>query len=472
MARKPATRKKATATVANDAGPQSKGLIANINQITRERINFLASALHAHMTPKHNHSSDFGYPDTVEFGFLHRMYKRNGLARGAITKTVEKTWENVPQFLESPADEKETKLEKAMAEALKRLRFWQHVAETDRRSMVGRYSALILRVGDNKKFNEPIEGKVPGGLDGLIEVIPAWEDQLRVTDFESDQTSPNYGHPKMFQFNEANVEGNTKKTRSFDVHPDRVILWSKSGTVHDDSDLEPGYNALIDCEKIAGAGGEGFWKMAKAAPVLEFDKDANIREMAKTMGVTESELYDKIGEHVEDYNTGLDKSLLVQGINVKPLPISMPSPEHAFAVALQVFCASMSMPMKILIGMQTGERASTEDQTEWAKTIMSRREMRTMPLLNEFLNRLKMMGMISDVDWEINWVSLLEDSPDEQITRSGKMAEINAKGTSVFTDDEIREVAGYEALTPAQRADLEPEEDDYFDQPEPDEDEE
>src|SRR6056297_290113 len=450
-------------------------LFANASAAEKSRSNFLSQFPGMlHSSPKHNHFYDFGYPahGSLTFETFYNMYRRNGLAHGAVHMTVDKTWETHPQLLETPADKDETPQEKAVAERLRKIRFWQNMIEADRRSMVGAYSALILRIADNKLFNEPVDGKVPGGVEALKEVIPAWEGQLKVSEFDNDERSETYGQPLMYQFNEANVAGTHNKTRSFNVHPDRVLILSESGTVHDRSPLEPGYNALLDCEKISGAGGEGFWKNAKAAPVLKIDKDVRVSEMAKAMDVKQADLFEAISDQVDDYNTGIDKSLMLQGIEVAAHNVSLPSPEYFFNTALQIFCASMAMPMKVLIGMQTGERASTEDQNQWAKTNMARREMRVVPLLDTFLERLKQFGMIKNHDWSVHWDSLMEDSPAEMIAFAKQMADINqtmSASQPPFTHDEIRERVGYDPLKASDMIDPD-EDEDYADPPKEDED--
>lgn len=460
---------------ANQQAMQNKvvELFANAQNTTKARSDFLSQFTGLdYKSPKHNHYYDYGYPEhgKLVFKSFYEIFRRNGLAYGAVRLTVEKTWETLPQLLETPADENETVQEKGLSEHLRRIRFWQNLTETDRRGMVGNYAALILRIGDGKQFREPVDDNVPGGIEAIREVIPAWEGQLTVSSWVSDETDENYGQPNMYQFNEANVAGTQQKTRSFEVHPDRVLILSDSGTVHDRSALEPGYNALLDCEKISGAGGEGFWKNAKAAPVMKVDKEVNLDRMAKAMGVSQPDLFDAISDQVDDYNTGIDKNLLLQGIEVTSHDVNLMSPEHFFMTSLQIFCASMSMPMKILIGMQTGERASTEDQSQWAKTNMARREMRIIPFLETFLDRLKRFGMLNDVDWSVHWDSLMEDSPAEKIEFAGKMAEINSKqagGQPPFTHDEIRERVGFDPLSPEDL--VEDEDDDYADNPNGDE---
>nr|DAH62784.1 MAG TPA: portal [Caudoviricetes sp.] len=411
-------------------------------------------------TAKHNHYADFGYPEFISFDMLYGMYCRNGVGAAGVDKTILKTWQDAPFLQEKQRDgsegkaSKETVTEKEIRERFTDLRVWSRIAEADRRSLVGRYGGLILRLADSKTFTEPVD-IVPGGILGLVEVIPAWEGQLQVSQWDTDETSQTYGQPLMYQFNEASVGDNTgNQPRQFQLHPDRVVIWSRDGTMDCKSLLEPGYNDLLTLEKISGAGGEGFWKNAKSAPVLEVDPEAKIDEMAKAMGVSVEEIADKMNEQVEDWQKGFDKLLMIQGMQAKSLSVTLPSPEHFFAIALQSFAASISMPVKILVGSQTGERASTEDANEWAQTNMSRRNNTVRPNIMDFVNRLERFKILPEKDWYLDWSDLTEASMSEKIDRVSKMADANQKmGNTewIFTPEEMREVVGKEPLTDDQR---------------------
>lgn len=406
---------------------------------------------------KHNHSADFGYPDSVTFELAFDAYCRNPLARAAVNKTVGKTWEEHPYLQEfqrdgtEGGDQGETKVEADIRQRFADLRVWQHLAECDRRGLVGAYSGLILRLADGRPFKDPVK-RVPGGLAGLVEVIPAWEGQLTVSQWDTNETSPSYGQPLMFQFSESAV-GQQKQPRQFEIHPDRLIIWSQDGTLNGRSALEPGYNALLDMEKIRGGGGEGFWKNAKSGLSLEIDKDAKVENIAQAMGVQPEDVVDKIDEQVEGFNKGFDKSLLLQGIKATPMQVNLPSPEHFFAVAAQSFAASFSIPMKVLIGSQTGERASTEDSEEWAKVNMARRTNQAVPSIMGFVNRLERFGILPAKDWFLSWTDLTESSMGEKIDRAVKMADVNQKmgAELVFTGDDIRAAVGMEPLSDAEK---------------------
>lgn len=419
-----------------------RGLIANLRQIANMFPGFYSSG-----STKHDHYKDFGYPEELEFTNFYRMYNRNGFARSGIEKTILKTWEENPEIWET-SEQKESQLEADIRQMTEDRNLWQRVAEADRRSLVGGYSGLILRFADNKKFNEPVDG-VPGGMDGLVDIIPAWAAQLTVAEWDQNQFSDTYGHPKMYEFKESAVGAQaTGQSRSFLLHPDRVLIWSNDGTIGGRSFLEPGFNDLLDMEKISGAGGEGFWKNAKASPILEVDKEARISDMASAMGVDPSEIADKMEDQVRDWQAGFDSLLMLQGMVAKPQSITMPIPEHFFAVALQGFAASINCPQKILVGSQTGERASTEDAAEWAKVNMARRNNTCLPALRRLLNRLEIFGVLPERDWHIDWADLTESSMTEKIERADKMADINAKMAPelVYLPEEIRAVTDHDVL--------------------------
>ncbi len=395
--------------------------------------------------PKRDVYKDYGYPDQLRFDDYYKVYRRNGMAHAAITKTRLKTWQDYPEIWESD-ETKESQIEADIRQKLEDIRFWQVISDADAMSMVGGYAGLIFRFADNKAFQEPVD-TVPGGLDGLVEVIPAWKGQLDVSTWDTDPNSENYGKPSMYVFNEAAIpDGNDKASqiRQFNVHPDRVLIWSKDGTVNPQSDLEPGYNSLLDMEKISGAGGEGFWKTARAALTMKIDKEARADDMASFMGVAEDEVANALDDSVKTFMQGFDASLLMQGMEATPINISLPDPEPFFSNPLQIFTSSFGIPIKILVGMQTGERASVEDAREWAQTNMARRVNLCRPLIRAILNRLEQFRIIPERDWFIQWSDLTEASMQEKIDRADKMANINQKASGpmgneiVFSADEIR----------------------------------
>ncbi|WP_279141294.1 anti-CBASS protein Acb1 family protein [Sphingomonas paucimobilis] len=396
---------------------------------------------------KHDYAKDYGWPEELTFEQLHRMYSRSGIAAAGVDKTIAKTWATMPALWESEApaeSEAEAKIRKHFA----RRNIWRALMEADRRSMVGCYAGAIILLRDGKKLDQPVD-RLRGGIEAIAGIIPAWQGQLSVAQWDEDQASDTYGNPLIFVFDEQAVgePGGTRK-QQVQIHRDRVLIWSDDGTLNCRSALEPGFNDLTDAEKIKGAGGEGFWKSARGAPVLEMPKEMSFDSFLAGMGAkTPDEARDKLNDKVDEFQAGFDKFLMLGGMTAKPMQITLPQPKEFWEPCVQAFAASLSIPFKVLVGNITGERASTEDANEWADACMSRRENRVLPILREFVERLVAWGVLDRKDWTVGWDSLLEDSPDAKLGRADKMADINQKlGTEApFMQDEIREAAGFKA---------------------------
>lgn len=400
------------------------------------------------MSSKHDYAKDYGWPDQLGFEQFYHLYTRSGLAAAAIDKTIAKTWQTMPALWESekPA---ESPTEEAIRKHFAKKKIWRSMMEADRRSMVGEYAGAIILLRDGKPLSEPVD-RLAKGIQTLAGIIPAWQGQLTVVDWDTVQTSETYGEPLSYQFDEQAV-GNAQTTTGKSqvrIHRDRVLIWSDDGTLNCLSALQPGYNDVSDAEKIKGAGGEGFWKSARGAPIVEAQQGTSIQDIMRGMGFsTPEEAKEALDKKADDFQSGFDKFLMMGGFSVKPLQITLPQPKEFWEPCVQAFAASLQIPFKILVGNITGERASTEDKAEWAETNMSRRENRVLPILHEFIDRLVMWGVLEAKDWTVGWTSLLEASPDDKLARAEKMSTINSQqsslGEPVFLPDEIREEAGY-----------------------------
>lgn len=404
------------------------------------------------LSAKHDHYEDFGYPPEVTFEMLHKMYQRNDLAKAAVRKTTEKTFQNLPMIMAGDAEIAD------LSDAFDRLGFWDKLADLDEYAQVSGYSGFVLRISDDKALHEPLEGTFK--LDDLVELIPAWSAQLKVSEWHLAEADPdNYGKPKAFTFEEAAVTKGSAN-RSVVVHPDRVFIWSSDGTVHAPSALMSGYNNLLDMEKISGAGGEGFWKTAAARLNIEIDGATDFDQFkADVEEQSGKPLQQALDEKAKKLNEGFDSSFISQGMKVGTFSVSLPQPKEFFDIPLASFAAGRSIPVKELIGNITGERASTQDAQGWNNTITSRRKRWSIPSIRTFLQMIEALGMIP-AGWDIEWNDLTDDTPKARLERAEKMADVNTKQNAtdnqpVFTGEEIRGEAGYDGDLPDETDDPE-----------------
>lgn len=385
---------------------------------------------------------EYGWKEKIEFQDLYNAYKRGGLAFGAVTKLVGKCWGTMPWIIEGEEQQDATKLT-AWEQGLQALLpddIWAKFEEADKRRLVGRYSALILRVRDGKKLKEPVRGRY-----GLADVIPVWANSLKVSEWNLDSSQENYGTPKMWQYT-AELENGTKTLE--DVHPDRVFIlgdFSRDAIGF----LEPAFNAFTNIEKVEGGSGESFLKNAARQVVTSFDKEIDLNGIATMYGVTIEQLQEKFNEAARALNQGIDSMLITQGATTTAIQSTIADPSPTYNVNLQTVSAALDIPSKILVGMQTGERASTEDQKYWDARCQSRRERELTPDIRRFLKKLDSLKIIQlKPVYTVMWDDLTESTVEQKLDNASKLADINQKSVSgtVFSDNEIRNAAGYEAV--------------------------
>lgn len=403
---------------------------------------------------KHNaFYRDYGYPEVLAFSNYYQMWERNGLATAGVNKPIETCWQSEPYLQEREESDAKTPLEKEIKKEFERLQFWSLLTEADRFSRIGEYSGVIFRFRDSLEFDQPVTS-VTGGLSGIAEIIIANQGQLTVGERYSSPSEENYGKVRFYVFDESAILDSTgqAKTRKFNVHPDRVHIWSKNFTVDNNQPaLKSGFNDLITIQKIIGAGGEGFWKNAKAAPVLEIDKEMNLNNLATMLDADGiAGIPEKMDEIIGDYQKGYDQMLMIQGMKTTAIDVNLADPKEYFLTACQSLAASLSIPMKILVGSQTGERASTEDAKEWNKTCNSRITTYIKPNIMRIIARLVNFNILPQKDWYLLWADLTESGSEEKASIATKMADMNQKmlgsGEQVFTVDEMREVMGWQPL--------------------------
>lgn len=435
---------------------QMKQERASNANLEKERLNYLSSLFNGTSNTKRQRLyQEFGYPVDLCFEDFYRACRRNAVAGAAVSRMVDGCWEDFPDIYEGDKTKdatKQTQWDKRVNKLLKRC--WKQIKGADRRNLVGRYSALLIQVKDSKQWRDPVDTVVVGQLEekALVKLIPAWEAQIEPIEWDSDPESETFGDVTMYSFIELSV-GNNKDARPgriINVHPDRVIILaegSDDGSMTSGrSMLEEGFNKLLDLEKVSGGGAEGFLKNASRQLNFNFSSKTNFAQLARALGVTEAELSNAMDDQVRRLNDSTDSAVMMQEGDASVLSVAVADPEPTWRTALNEFCATVPIPVKVLIGMQTGERASTEDAKDWAKTRMSRRNGFLTDVITDVVSRFWTLGIIPPAQNEeitVGWSDLLAPSQAEKIANMDKLADVavkstNAFGRSAITENEIR----------------------------------
>lgn len=399
--------------------------------------------------------AQYGYAVNPTFDDMLQAYERHPAAHGAVHRLLDKCWQELPR-IKSPASDEVTPWEQRVNAILRSTQAWAKLRDLDRRNMVGRYAAIIYRVADGKSLRDPLER-----ASRLVDLVPLYEDQLRVTMWDSDTTSATYGQPLMYQYQSRRVTTGDNQGQPIewaDVHPSRVQILAE-GSVADMFDgvpmLRAGFNSLVDLEKISGGSAESYLKNSARTLVFQYDRDTAVETLGENGENGERvSVRQAHEEQARALNRNQDASIVMQGGTAQTLQTTTHDPKPSFEVAANLFAASVRIPFVILFGQQTGRLASDEDKADFAARASSRQANELTPMLEQFIRRMQAAGVIEAGEFEVEWPDVAAPSEKEKVEllKSYTAAMREAFGAGVqglFEIDELRAVVDFEPLTDA-----------------------
>ena len=388
---------------------------------------------------------EYGYASDLSFENYFLAYDRDGLGNAAVDIIADKCWQDHPWLIEGAPDRESTELtsnEARIDRAFSQAKVWQAFKEADVMALVAGWSAIIIRIADSNELDQPT---VRPSIEALTELVPVWANQLTAV-YDSNQVLQHYVY--------AEPQTDISPARNVNVHPDRVVI------VGDPSRSRPllkaGFNALVTLEKVMGGAGESFLKNASRQLNVNYDSDVDLEDIARANGGSVAELHENLSGHVRDINSGVDLLMMTQGASVNPMTVAVSDPMPSYTVALQVFAASVKIPVKVLVGNITGERASTEDIKQLNDRCQSRRVSEVTAHIEKFVAKLKAIGMLSAGQYSVMWNDLRESTDAERAEHVDKLASIIEKiaradqsqmmtgSDPVLTVAELRSALGYD----------------------------
>lgn len=405
---------------------------------------------------------EYGWPESLSFDDFYNLYDRQGVAHGVVNLLNEKCFETNPWVVQGDeTDEKrpETPWEKSVRLFAKKSKLWKAFKTADEYRLVGEgWSGIILQIQDGGNWDQPVKGSRLK----LKAFIPAWQGQLTPTDVDTNENSLTYGEPQFWQYAEGAVGAqaeNAVPPRNIKIHPDRIIIigdW-RGGR----SFLRAGYNAFVNLEKIEGGSGESFLKNAGRQMAVNYDKGVDLAQIARAYKLKDvGELQELFNEQARDLNNGGDRLMITQGASTQMLVSAVPDPTPHYNTSIQTVAASTQMPAKVIVGMQTGERASVEDLKQFNKRGQGRRVNTLSDDADLIVNHLIRVSLIEPApggEFTTMWDDLAESTFAEKLDFADKMATINQKNAGsgdmpVYTGAEMREVSGFENDAASDRA--------------------
>lgn len=364
-----------------------------------------------------------GYKPQLLYADYYERYQRGGIAHALINTFAEETWRLPPvvREMEKPDEETATVFETTWRDLAKRLKFWQTCARADRLASIGRYAVLVLGLRGQTDLSLP--AAPVRGPDDLLYVQAFSEEHCTILDLVSQDTSPLFMTPRLYNIDfsrrqESSTLGQSPWRPSLagsygqllPVHASRVIHVAHNGLEDDiigTPSLQAVWNYLDDLDKIVGGTSEMVWKDAKRRFV------AALRDGAVLSPEDEAALDDRVKQFAHQ----LLDVLQVRNIDVSQLSGQVPDASNNAQTLIQLIAGTKRIPTRRLLGSESGELASSQDEGNFASTIASRQLQDAEPLiLRPAIDRCITLNILPTPrkGYEIEWMPLLSESEQEK----------------------------------------------------------
>lgn len=365
-----------------------------------------------------------GYKKILTFDDYYVKYDRQDIATRIVDAPVDGCWSAMPKILE--VDKKDdTEFETELLDIAKRVKLFPKIVRLDKLCGIGQYSVLFLGFDgtDATRLNQPLEE----GKKNLLYVQPYSEAGAQIVEWEQDSNSERFGLPKMYNLKVTSpVPGSgTQITKEVKVHHSRVIHICEGNLIDDvygQPRLKNVYNRLEDIEKIVGGSGEMFWQGAFPGMALKADADADMTGTA-----------DAITEEIDKYVHKMQRYMKLKGIDVQQLSPNISDPTSCLTVNVKMISAAKGIPVRILLGSERGELASSQDEKNWIDQLAQRREDHCEGMiLRPLVDKLISVGAITSpkTGYELDWEPLYIRSDVEKADVASKRADALSKYTS------------------------------------------
>jgi len=442
------------------AAPDTITFLANLNSMIRQRM-AASGELGRSFGGKRDLYDSLGYKREVEAQDYINAYRRMSLAGRGVSVHTEDTWKRKAVVIDgkdrSDQQQPGSEFVRQWQALANKQAVWNKFRRVDLLGRLGQFAVLLIGCRDGAALDQPLIKNL-AGPEGVLYLKPYHESAIVSLTLEADRTSPRYGLPATYQIDPGDGTG------SMGVHWSRVLHVAEElldNEVYGVPALESVWNRLEDLEKVVGGSSEAFW--------LNIRRGLAIVAREGVAMPTDAESKDKMQAEIDNFVHNLSRVMKLQGVDVNDLGADVVDGYQQFKVLVSVIAADLDIPQRKLIGNEQGERASSQDERNWAGKIRSRQADYAEPgIVRAFIDWAILHGALprpTSGAYEIEWPPVYEPTEEEEAQTALTVAQAldtysSGLANQVMPEDDFAELyLGYQrtdavaALIAEERAD-------------------
>lgn len=393
--------------------------------------------------------AECGHPDIITPQMYLDMYEREAIPNRVVQVWPKETWQVYPRVYEkereniiTPFEEDWDNLNRDLGEQHsyykdeKGLQVWEVLRRADILSGIGHYGILLLGLDDQRGLSSPASSGTNTAPRKLLYLRAFPEAQAQISAFETDPTNKRYGRPTEYTIQLSDptsyvpgVNGVTIASREVKVHWTRVVHLAdniSSSPTFGSPRQEPVFNRLLDIQKLYGGSAEMYWK--GAFPGLSLETPPQLG--------TDIDIDDEaVKEAMELYMNGLQRYLRLVGLSAKQLAPQVVDPTPQIRAQIEAICIKLAIPIRVFMGSERGELASTQDDAAWNDRVRERQHGYVSPsVIAPFVDRLIELKVLRAPErYTIYWPDLTSQT-DEQ---KAKIIQSKTQALSQFVGSQV-----------------------------------
>lgn len=330
----------------------------------------------------------YGYPEKLKDEHYQARIERQDIAKRIVEAYPNACWGDMPKIEDDIETQEETEFEKSFVKLCKKLNLIKYIKNLDILAGWGHYSVLLIGINDGQDFSKPLN---LNNLkeDDILYLSPRTEHLSRISEFDQDLRSKNYGKPLYYTIKSggyaSNDGGQLMSSQFQQVHYTRVIHVAENALTNDvigTPRLEPVYNRLIDLDKIVGGSAETFFLNSRGGMHLD------IRDVSNNFENSDKK---SLVKNMQDYTNSLTRFIQTAGMDVEAINHNIADPKNHFDVLISLISATTEIPKRILLGSEQGQLASSQDFNNFQERVKKRQHNYCeytilRPIINFFIN--------------------------------------------------------------------------------------